>query len=110
MRLHRLRVKDFRGVAEREVVFADSGVTVIEGENEAGKSSMVEALDLLLTTRANSSKAQVRAVQPAGRDVGSEVFAEISCGDYRFEYFKRFNKTPTPWKMCTVCLHSSLSP
>ncbi|MGO3326649.1 AAA family ATPase [Gordonia sp. (in: high G+C Gram-positive bacteria)] len=94
MRLHRLRVADFRGIAEREVVFADSGVTVIEGENEAGKSSMVEALDLLLTTRANSSKSQVRAVQPSGRDVGSEVFAEISCGTFRFEYFKRFNKSP----------------
>ncbi|WOC11125.1 AAA family ATPase [Gordonia sp. MP11Mi] len=93
MRLHRLRVADFRGIVEREVVFADSGVTVIEGENEAGKSSMVEALDLLLTVRANSSKAQVRAVQPSGRDVGSEVFAEISCGAYRFEYFKRFNKS-----------------
>ncbi|MCF8570612.1 AAA family ATPase [Gordonia sp. HY002] len=94
MRLHRLRVADFRGIVEREVMFADSGVTVIEGENEAGKSSMVEALDLLLTTRANSSKSQVRAVQPSGRDVGSEVFAEISCGAYRFEYFKRFNKSP----------------
>ncbi|MCF8611843.1 AAA family ATPase [Gordonia sp. HY285] len=94
MRLHRLRVADFRGIAEREIVFADSGVTVIEGENEAGKSSMVEALDLLLTTRANSSKSQVRAVQPSGRDVGSEVFAEISCGPYRFEYFKRFNRSP----------------
>ncbi|MCF8590240.1 AAA family ATPase [Gordonia liuliyuniae] len=94
MRLHRLRVADFRGIAEREIVFADSGVTVIEGENEAGKSSMVEALDLLLTTRANSSKSQVRAVQPSGRDVGSEVLAEISCGPYRFEYFKRFNRSP----------------
>ncbi|GAA4675195.1 AAA family ATPase [Gordonia humi] len=85
---------DFRGVADREVVFADNGVTVIEGENEAGKSTMVEALDLLLTTRANSTKAVVRDVQPAGRDIGSEVFAEISCGEYRFEYFKRFNKSP----------------
>ncbi|WP_132993860.1 AAA family ATPase [Gordonia zhaorongruii] len=92
MRLHRLRVANFRGITEREVVFAERGVTVIEGENEAGKSSMVEALDLLLTTRANSSKQQVRAVQPSGRDVGSEVFAEISCGTWRFEYFKRFNK------------------
>ncbi|GEE02099.1 hypothetical protein nbrc107696_25450 [Gordonia spumicola] len=89
-----MKVADFRGIAEREVVFADSGVTVIEGDNEAGKSSMVEALDLLLTTRDKSGKASVRAVQPSGRDVGSEVTAEISCGVYRFEYFKRFNKSP----------------
>jgi chromosome segregation ATPase len=94
VRVHRLKVVNFRGVVERDVEFADTGVTVIEGENEAGKSSMVEALDLLLTTRDKSSKASVRAVQPSGRDVGSEVTAEISCGPWRFEYFKRFNKAP----------------
>ncbi|MCK0440110.1 AAA family ATPase [Gordonia alkaliphila] len=92
MRLHRLRLKDFRGIAEREVEFAASGVTVVEGANEAGKSSMIEALDLLLQTQASSKSAAVKAVQPAGRDVGSEVLAEISCGAWRFEYFKRFNK------------------
>ena len=94
MRLHRLRITDFKGIAEREVEFAASGVTVVNGANEAGKSSMIEALDLLLGEQAGSKKAKVRAVQPAGRDVGSEVTAELTCGDYRFEYFKRFNKKP----------------
>lgn len=92
MRVHRLRLKDFRGVAEREVEFAASGITVVEGANEAGKSSMIEALDLLLQMPASSKRAAVKAVQPSGRDVGSEVFAEISCGPWHFEYFKRFNK------------------
>ncbi len=92
MRLHRLRLRDFRGIGERDIVFAESGITVVEGANEAGKSSMIEALDLLLRTQATSKGAAVKAVQPAGRDVGSEVFAEISCGPWHFEYFKRFNK------------------
>ncbi|WP_440712237.1 AAA family ATPase [Gordonia sp. FQ] len=92
MRLHRLRLRDYRGIAEREIDFADSGITVVEGANEAGKSSMIEALDLLLQYPSSSKSTAVRAVQPAGRDVGSEVFAEISCGHWRFEYFKRFNK------------------
>lgn len=94
MRLHRLRVANFRGVAAREVEFADTGVTVIEGDNEAGKSSMMEAFDLLLTAQASSKARNVRAVQPAGRDVGTEVWADISCGSWRFEYFKRFNRQP----------------
>ncbi|GAA3962001.1 AAA family ATPase [Gordonia caeni] len=94
MRLHRLALKDFRGIREREIEFADSGITVVEGANEAGKSSMIEALDLLLRTQASSRSAAVKAVQPAGRDVGSEVRAEISCGPWRFEYFKRFNSRP----------------
>ncbi|EGD56670.1 hypothetical protein SCNU_03927 [Gordonia neofelifaecis NRRL B-59395] len=89
-----MRVENFRGVAAREVAFAESGVTVIEGDNEAGKSSMMEAFDLLLTTQSSSKSKNVRAVQPSGRDVGTEVSAEISCGPWRFEYFKRFNRQP----------------
>lgn len=94
MRLHRLRVENFRGVASREIEFAEAGVTVIEGDNEAGKSSMMEAFDLLLTAQSSSKARSVRAVQPAGRDVGTEVWADISCGPWRFEYFKRFNRQP----------------
>ncbi|WP_018180582.1 AAA family ATPase [Jongsikchunia kroppenstedtii] len=92
MRLHRLRLSDFRGIEEREVVFADHGVTVVEGANEVGKSSMIEALDLLLERRSDSRSAAVRSIAPAGRDVGSVVEAEISCGDYTFVYRKQFNR------------------
>ncbi|GAC56784.1 hypothetical protein GOHSU_13_00060 [Gordonia hirsuta DSM 44140 = NBRC 16056] len=92
MRLHRLRLKDFRGIDEREIEFAETGITVIEGANEAGKSTMIEALDLLLELPHTSKAAAVQAVQPAGRDVGSEVCAEITAGRWRFEYFKRFNR------------------
>lgn len=94
MRLHRLRVENFRGVEAREIEFADAGVTVIEGDNEAGKSSMMEAFDLLLTTQSSSRSKNVRAVQPSGRDVGTEVWADVSCGPWRFEYSKRFNRQP----------------
>ena len=94
MRLHRLRVANFRGVEAREIEFAETGVTVIEGDNEAGKSSMMEAFDLLLTTQSSSKSRQVRAVQPSGRDVGTDVWADISCGPWRFEYAKRFNRQP----------------
>ncbi len=94
MRLHRLALRDFRGIGEREVRFADEGVTVVEGRNEAGKSSMIEALDMLLKYRDSSKSAAVRSIMPSGRDVGSEVEAEISCGKWHFTYFKRFNKQP----------------
>lgn len=93
MKLHRLRLKNFRGIAEREIVFADAGVTVVAGRNEAGKSSMVEALDTLLEVRASSKSASVKALSPAGQDVGTEVEAEISSGGWHFTYFKRFNRS-----------------
>lgn len=92
MRLHRLRLAGYRGVEAREVCFAERGVTVVQGPNEVGKSSLAEALDLLLEHYDDSRKAAVRATKPVHADVGTEVEAEISAGPYRFTYTKRFHK------------------
>ncbi len=92
MILHRLRLTNFRGVVDREITFPDQGVVVVCGPNEIGKSSMLEALDLLLTYRDRSSHRDIKAVKPANADVGAQVEAEISTGPYRFVYRKRFHK------------------
>lgn len=92
MRIHRLTLESFRGVSERTVVFADTGLTIVQGENEAGKTSLVEALDLLLDYRDDSTAAAVRNVKPIDADVGAYVEAELSAGPYRFTYAKRFHK------------------
>jgi AAA ATPase domain len=92
MKLHRLVLTNYRGVAHREIEFPDRGVVVLCGANEVGKSSMIEALDLLLESRDRSTKKEVKQVKPTHSDVGSEVSAEISCGPYRFVYRKRFHK------------------
>ncbi len=94
MRLHRLAVKDFRGVEEREIAFAESGVTLLHGPNEAGKSSMVEALQLLLEVKATSKSQRVEAVCPAHRDAGPWVEAELTVGPYRFVYAKQYHRRP----------------
>jgi hypothetical protein len=92
MKLHRLVLKNYRGIEHREIDFPDHGVVVISGANEIGKSSMIEALDLLLESRDRSTKKEVKQVKPTHADVGSEVTAEISTGPYRFVYHKRFHK------------------
>lgn len=92
MKLHRLILTNYRGVTHRDISFPDHGVVVVCGANEIGKSSMIEALDLLLESRDRSTKKEVKQVKPANSDVGSEVSAEISCGPYRFIYRKRFHK------------------
>jgi len=94
MRLNRLRLQHFRGVADREVLFPDAGVVVLQGANEVGKTSMVEALDLLLTEKDSSTKAQVRSVKPVGADAGSEVQVELTTGPYRITYRKRWHVRP----------------
>ena len=43
MRIHRIKLTNFRGVDSAEVTFDGQGVTVIEGDNEVGKSSIFEA-------------------------------------------------------------------
>ncbi|KLO27655.1 hypothetical protein ABW16_15495 [Mycolicibacter heraklionensis] len=94
MRLHRLELTNYRGVAHREIDFPDHGVVVVSGANEIGKSSMIEALDLLLESKDRSAKKDVKQVKPTHADVGAEVTAEISTGPYRFVYHKRFHKAP----------------
>lgn len=94
MRLHRLELTNYRGVAHRVIEFPDHGVVVVSGANEIGKTSMIEALDLLLESKDRSAKKDVKQVKPTHADVGAEVTAEISTGPYRFVYHKRFHKAP----------------
>ena len=91
MRITRLKLDNWRGVGSRELVFGD-GVTILEGPNEIGKSSTIEALRMLVGELDSSAKREVKAVQPAGQDVGSTVEADIEAGPYRFTYAKTFNR------------------
>ncbi|MCI4674970.1 AAA family ATPase [Candidatus Mycolicibacterium alkanivorans] len=92
MKLHRLVLTNYRGITHREIEFPDHGVVVVCGANEIGKTSMIEALDLLLESKDRSTKKDVKQVKPTHADVGSEVTAEISTGPYRFVYSKCFHK------------------
>ncbi len=90
MRILRIRLRNFRGVEDREVSFARDGVTVVIGPNEVGKSSMAEALDLLFSQLDSTTKAEVKAVKPVDRDAGPEVEVDVETGPYAFTYRKRF--------------------
>ena len=91
MKLLRLALENWRGVAAREITF-DEGVTLIEGPNEIGKSTLVEALLTLIDELDSSARKSVKAIQPVGRDVGSRVEAELLTGDYHLVYSKTFNR------------------
>lgn len=94
MRLHRIRIRNFRGVADCEVRFPETGLTVVKGPNEAGKTSLAIALDLILWEADSSTKQKVKAVKPVHRDAGPEAEVELTTGEYRVEYFKRWAKRP----------------
>ncbi len=92
MKLHRLILTNYRGITHRDIEFPDHGIVIVSGANETGKTSMLEALDLLLEAKDRSTKKEVKQVKPTHADVGAEVTAEISTGPYRFVYRKRFHK------------------
>ena len=92
MRIHRIALRNYRGVTESEVHLATSGVAIIEGDNEVGKTSLAEAVDLLLTYPDSSSHRRIKAIQPIGRDEGPEAEVELTTGPYRFVYRKRWCK------------------
>ena len=92
MRIHHLRLENYRGVDFLEIDFPADGVTIIEGDNEVGKSSIPEAIDLLLTERDDANKRSVKAVKPVHQDVGTVVEIELSSGRYHFRYRKRWHR------------------
>ena len=88
MILHRLMLEDFRGVTREEVEVPHRGVLVVEGPNESGKTSLMDALDMLLEHKASSGRADVKASSPVGRDVPVVVEAEFTIDDQRMMYRK----------------------
>ena len=94
MRILRVSLRDFRGVGAADVQFARDGVTIVEGPNEVGKSTIADAIDMLLADPDSSGKARVKAAQPVGRDVGPWAEMQFETGDYRVTYAKRWVKGP----------------
>ena len=94
MRIHRVRLRNYRGVTASDVSFLLSGVTIVEGPNEAGKTSLPEALHMAIKHPDSSRNADIRSIRPAGRDKGPEVEITLSSGGYELVYHKRWLKSP----------------
>ncbi|WP_410787316.1 AAA family ATPase [Kribbella sp. C-35] len=92
MRLHSLALRDFRGVKDRIVRFRALGTTVVVGDNEVGKSSLVEAFRLIFDLPDDSKSTRIRDIQPVGQDVGPEVTVELSLAGRELTYAKRWLK------------------
>ena len=94
MKLHRVRLVNYRGVTDSDVSFSDKGVTIVEGPNEVGKTSIAEALALAVELPDSSRSARVRSVKPVNRDEGPEVEIELSSGQYTLSFNKRWLRNP----------------
>jgi hypothetical protein len=93
MRLHRLTLRNFRGVTDRTVELPAIGTTVVVGDNEVGKSSLVEAFALVFDFPDDSKSTRIRDIQPVGQDVAPEVTAVLTLGGRELTYTKRWLKS-----------------
>ena len=94
MKILRLRLRDYRGVKDADLHLAPVGATVVEGPNEAGKTSLAEALGILFDYPDSSHSRDVKGIKPVHHDAGTEIELEAESGAYAFTYFKRFHKKP----------------
>jgi hypothetical protein len=92
MRLHSLTLRNFRGVKDRSVQLPAIGTTVVVGDNEVGKSSLVEAFALVFELPDDSKAKRIADIQPVGQDVAPEVTVELTLGGRELSYTKRWLK------------------
>jgi DNA repair exonuclease SbcCD ATPase subunit len=62
MRITRLTIRDFRRYREFDVPLAP-GLTIIHGPNEAGKTTIQRALELVLTKKVTTNAAELEALR-----------------------------------------------
>ncbi len=93
MKISRIKISNFRGTEEREIHIGP-GVTVVEGPNEAGKSSLAEAVQLILEVADSSKSRRVKDIVPVHRDAAPEIELAFETGEYELVYRKRFMKKP----------------
>jgi DNA repair exonuclease SbcCD ATPase subunit len=62
VRVRKLSARDFRRYRTLDIDFAQ-GLTVVRGPNEAGKTTVQRALELVLTRRATSTAAEIEALR-----------------------------------------------
>lgn len=95
MRIHDIEIRNFRSIEHfRLTDIPDTGVVLIHGENEAGKSSVVEALQLLQNPKVkfDSNTAQLKSIQTAGKDEPIFISMRASVGPVTFRITKQYRK------------------
>lgn len=94
MILRALRLRDFAGlVPGAEVPRFDERITVIHGPNEAGKTTLLNAIQFALYQRYNTTGDAIAAViAPAGRSLAPSIDLDFEAGGDTWRIEKRFLK------------------
>lgn len=91
--VHSLTLDHVAGVDHAHLELPETGVVVVHGPNEMGKTTLLTAFRLLLSDTPVTSKAKkVRELKSASQDVASTVAADLTVGEHRLTVTKSFNK------------------
>lgn len=91
--VHSLTLDHVAGVDHAHVELPDTGVVVIHGPNESGKSTLLTAFRLLLDDVGVSSRAaRVRALKSVTVDEPTTVSADLTVAGHRLTVLKSFNR------------------
>lgn len=89
MKLHSLHVQHFKALTDTRIDFNDT-LTIIHAHNESGKSSLLEALNLILFTKASSKSAAVKASQTKPFDHPIVIEVDCTIASQRLTYRKQY--------------------
>lgn len=96
MKLHRIRIEQFRKfLAPVEISDLDHGLNVFHGPNEAGKSTIAQALRTLFFERHNTKGDFVRVISPTGSaDAAPSIEVDFALGGQECKVAKTFFYKP----------------
>ncbi|RIY01323.1 hypothetical protein D3218_08120 [Aureimonas flava] len=94
MYLRALTLREFAGVSSLVLDRFESGLNVIVGDNEAGKSTVLAALRAAFFQKHRSSGEATRALVPYGRQARPEVEVAFSLGGTDYRLRKAFLQKP----------------
>ncbi len=92
MNFIRLKLTNYRGIDYAEIDFAQNKPTVITGNNEAGKSSLSEAIQILFEQNRLQLGRYAKNITPVhNANSKTEIELEAKSGKYTFTYRREFN-------------------
>lgn len=93
LKINSLTLDHVAGVATAHLEIPESGVLVVHGPNEQGKSTLLRAIRLLLdNVPTGSKKREVKALKDVSADEPTTITADLTVGDRELEITKSYNK------------------
>ena len=90
MILHSLTIENFKAIERETIEFGETGITLIEGRNESGKTSVFEAFRLLINTKSKSKPRALKESVRVGAESPISISAEMTIDGERIRYAKTY--------------------